>query len=82
MSGYVYDDRTGSANYLNTVDSGSSSTVNMEVMSVTDGDGFTSQYTAKFYRKTWKSDLDSQYARQNGISLSNVFTVSATIVEV
>jgi hypothetical protein len=53
----------------------------MTVMSVSDGYG-TSQYMAKFYRKTWKSDLDSQYARQNGISLSNVFTVSATIVEV
>jgi hypothetical protein len=81
VSGYVYDDRTGSANYLNTVESGSPSTVNMTVMSVTDGNG-SSQYMAKFYRKTWKSDLDSQYARQNGISLSNVFTVSATIVEV
>lgn len=79
VSGYMYDDVTGSINYLNTVDSGSSSTVNMEVMSVTDGNG-SSQYMAKFFRKTWKSDLDSQYAKQNGISLSNVFTVSATIV--
>lgn len=35
---------------------------------------------AKFSRKTWKTDLDSQYAKQNGISLSNTFTVSATIV--
>ena len=75
VSGYVYDDRTGSVNYLTTV-SGSSSTVKMDVMNLGGG----VRYMAKFSRKTWKTDLDSQYAKQNGISLSNTFTVSATIV--